>query len=162
MSKVAKSPIGDILRRYKETQTIKRKRGGGRKKGFVDKNKVNSIIESIATQGSSSNFSTKKIYALLRTTKRNSKRISHSYLAINIFISQKVSVSNKFKYIQIEKFAKKILVWQAICSCGLKSAPFITRKTLTSNCTSLNVFRNTFWHLLTNTARQLSFGQIWQ
>ena len=44
LSKVAKSSVGDILRRYKETQTIERKRGGGRKKGFVDKNKVNSII----------------------------------------------------------------------------------------------------------------------
>ena len=47
LSKVAKSSVGDILRKYKETQTIERKRGGGRKKGFVDKSKVNSIIWSI-------------------------------------------------------------------------------------------------------------------
>ena len=39
-------------------------------------------------------------------------------------------VSNKFKYIQTEKFSPKILVWQAI---GLKSAPFVTRNTLTSD-----------------------------
>ena len=36
-----------MLRRYKETQTIEKKRGGGRKKHFVNKNKVNSIIKSI-------------------------------------------------------------------------------------------------------------------
>ena len=47
LSKVAKSSVGDILRRYKETKTIERKRGSGRNKGFVDKNKVNSIILSI-------------------------------------------------------------------------------------------------------------------
>ena len=47
LSKVAKSSVGDILRRYKETQTIERKRGDGRKKGFIDKNKMNSIILSI-------------------------------------------------------------------------------------------------------------------
>ena len=47
LSKVAKSSIGDILKRYKETQAIKRKRGDRRKKGFVGKNKVNSIIQSI-------------------------------------------------------------------------------------------------------------------
>ena len=35
------------MRRYIETQTIERKRGGGRKKSFVDKNKVNSIIRLI-------------------------------------------------------------------------------------------------------------------
>ena len=44
-----------------------------------------------------------------------------------------VYVSNKFKYIQTEKFTLKILVWQAICSSGLKSAPFVTRMTLISN-----------------------------
>ena len=41
LSKVAKSSVGNILRRYKETQTIEIKRSGGRKKGFVDKSKVN-------------------------------------------------------------------------------------------------------------------------
>ena len=47
LSKVAKSSVGDILRRHKEAQTIERKRGGGRKKGFVDESKVNLIIRSI-------------------------------------------------------------------------------------------------------------------
>ena len=49
LSKVAKSSVVDILRRQKETQIIERKRGSGRKKVFVDKNKLNSIIRSITT-----------------------------------------------------------------------------------------------------------------
>ena len=30
----------------------------------------------------------------------------------------------KFKYTKHDKFAKKALIWQAICSCGKKSAPY--------------------------------------
>ena len=36
----------------------------------------------------------------------------------------------KFKYIKHDKFAKKALIWQAICSCGKKSAPYISQSTL--------------------------------
>ena len=61
------------------------------------------------------------------------KRTFHNCQGRNIFISQKGNVTNKFKYIQIEKFAPKILVQQAICYCGLKSAIYITRKTLSSD-----------------------------
>ena len=35
LSKVAQSSVRDILRRYKETESLERKRGGGRKKSFV-------------------------------------------------------------------------------------------------------------------------------
>ena len=35
LSKVDKPSVGDILRRYKGTQTIERERGGGRKKGLT-------------------------------------------------------------------------------------------------------------------------------
>lgn len=43
------------------------------------------------------------------------------------------NVLRKFKYLQTEKFAPKFLVWQAICSCGLKSSPFITSKILNAD-----------------------------
>lgn len=36
------------------------------------------------------------------------------------------SVDDQFKTIKTEKFAKKVLVWQAICSCGTRSKPFIS------------------------------------
>ena len=36
----------------------------------------------------------------------------------------------KFKYTKHDKFAKKALIWQAICSCGKKSAPYISQSTL--------------------------------
>ena len=38
-------------------------------------------------------------------------------------------LSNKFKYKSLEKFGEKLL-WQAICSCGLRSQAFVTSSTL--------------------------------
>lgn len=34
------------------------------------------------------------------------------------------NVSDEVKAIKVDKFGKKVLVWQAICSCGLKSSTF--------------------------------------
>mgnify|MGYP005984040959 FL=1 len=39
-------------------------------------------------------------------------------------------VNDKMKKIQVDKFGKKVLVWQAICSCGLKSSSFFTFGTI--------------------------------
>ena len=47
--------------------------------------------------------------------------------------SKRLNVANKFKYIKVDKYAKKMLIWQAICSCGLKSRAFVTSQTLNSN-----------------------------
>lgn len=40
------------------------------------------------------------------------------------------NVSQKDKSICVEKFGKKILVWQAICQCGLRSKAFFTTENL--------------------------------
>lgn len=45
--------------------------------------------------------------------------------------NERLNVLDRFKFIKLEKFDKKLLVWQAICSCGLKSEPFVTSSTLT-------------------------------
>lgn len=39
-------------------------------------------------------------------------------------------VPNSDKSIFCEKFGKKVLVWQAICQCGMKSIPFFTQQSL--------------------------------
>ena len=41
-------------------------------------------------------------------------------------------VNSKYKYIQVDKFAKKVLIWQAICSCGKKSQGFGTKLCMNS------------------------------
>ena len=45
----------------------------------------------------------------------------------------RVRVSNKFKYKLLDKFGKKLLLWQVICSCGLRSRAFVTSSTLNSD-----------------------------
>ena len=37
----------------------------------------------------------------------------------------------RFKFIFADKFAKKAMIWQAICSCGLKTEPFVTFSKMT-------------------------------
>lgn len=46
---------------------------------------------------------------------------------------KKGEVADKFKKKKVDKFAKKYLVWQAICKCGLKSSFFITSGTVDQN-----------------------------
>lgn len=40
--------------------------------------------------------------------------------------TKKGNVKEKFKEVKSEKFAAKYMVWQAICSCGLKTDTFVT------------------------------------
>lgn len=46
---------------------------------------------------------------------------------------ERLNVDNRYKHIKMAKYAKKVMIWQAICSCGKRSFPFITSKTMTSN-----------------------------
>ena len=41
----------------------------------------------------------------------------------NFEINIEGEADKKFKYTKHEKFAKKVLIWQVICSCGKKLAP---------------------------------------
>lgn len=42
-------------------------------------------------------------------------------------------VNQKFKYKKLDKFAPKLMIWQALCTCGLKSSVFVTSGTMTSD-----------------------------
>lgn len=44
----------------------------------------------------------------------------------------RASVPAKYKYCFMDKYAKKVMIWQAICSCGLKSAPYVTTENMNS------------------------------
>lgn len=45
---------------------------------------------------------------------------------------ERLGVVDKYKFVKVDKFCKKLLIWQAICSCGFKSKPFVTSSTLDS------------------------------
>lgn len=46
---------------------------------------------------------------------------------------KRLGVPDKYKFVQICKFGKKLLIWQAICSCGMKSKAFVVTSTMTSD-----------------------------
>lgn len=41
-------------------------------------------------------------------------------------------VPSKFKFVFADKFARKLMIWQGICSCGQKTQVFVTNKTMNS------------------------------
>lgn len=47
--------------------------------------------------------------------------------------NKRLNVPDKYKFIKLDKYGKKLMIWQAICSCGLKSRAFVTSSTLTSD-----------------------------
>lgn len=42
-------------------------------------------------------------------------------------------VPKKYKAILIDKYAKKYMIWQGLCTCGLKTAAYVTNANMTSN-----------------------------
>ena len=50
--------------------------------------------------------------------------------AVYYIAKYRAKADKKFKYTKHDKFAKKALIWQAICSCGKKFAPYISQSTL--------------------------------
>jgi IS30 family transposase len=45
---------------------------------------------------------------------------------------QRLGADDRYKFKKVNKFGKKFMIWQAICSCGKKTPFFITSKTMTS------------------------------
>jgi transposase len=184
--KLPRSTVIGVLKRYKETLTVNRSKGGGRKPGPVDKNLHQKIIRSIKQNPGLSDGDRAKRYGTSITTVRKT-RLRAGYksyharkhpnrndkqslvakkrariLYENVLTKfdgcilmddetyvktdfkqvpgQKFYVSthrgyvaDKYKHILVDKFAKKFMVWQAICSCGLKTDVFITSSYMTSD-----------------------------
>ena len=43
------------------------------------------------------------------------------------------NVSDKYKYVMTDKFSKKLMIWQALCSCGKKSPIHVCLGTMKSS-----------------------------
>lgn len=46
---------------------------------------------------------------------------------------KRLGVPDKYKFVQVCKYGKKLLIWQSICSCGMKSKAFVTTGTMKSD-----------------------------
>lgn len=181
--KIPRSTVYTILSKFKQTLTIDRKKGSGKKRSFKDKKKVRDVIRSLSTNSGLSNrdrakkygcseFLIRKIkkrhgyksYHRLKVPHRSEKqnliakkraRILYKLLCAKkngclcmddetyckldfrqlpgqSYYTSKISgnVHPRYKYIMTEKFAKKVMIWQAICSCGKVSKPLFTNSTM--------------------------------
>jgi len=43
------------------------------------------------------------------------------------------TVDDSVTKIEVDKFGEKVLIWQAICTCGLKTSPFFTKGTINAD-----------------------------
>lgn len=183
--KMSPSTVYGIINRFKDTFSVNRKKGGGRKKGFADQKLERKIVRSLKAHPQLSDNDRAKKYGTSRATvirvrrahnfktyraKKNHNRTEKQgkyvklrarklyddiltkfsgcilmddetyvkldfnqlpgqkfYVAIN-----KRNVKPQYKYIFMDKFSKKMMIWQAICSCGRKSSVFVTSQTMTS------------------------------
>ena len=95
------------------------------KQSKVAKNRARSLYDTVLTKFNGCILMDDETYV-----KCDYKQIpGHQYYVSTI----RGNVPDKFKYVCQDKFAKKIMVWQAICSCGLKSKPFLTSSTMNAD-----------------------------
>ena len=56
--------------------------------------------------------------------------IDCEYCAQTLPVHRKGNAPGRFKFVFADKFARKLMIWQAICSCGKKTKVFITGATM--------------------------------
>lgn len=182
----SKSTALRTIKRLRDSGTINRSHGIGRKVGSGDVNREKKIIKALTQNPGLSLrdlglkygtchrnvFKIKKKYGYKshkmvkvpnRDTKKNNRAIlisrklyrhklknfsncvlmdDETYVKADFnqlpgqqFYSQikGCDVNKKFKIQKCDKFAKKFMVWQAICSCGLRSPSFVTSANMNSD-----------------------------
>jgi hypothetical protein len=177
--KLPKSSVGKVIKRYKESLTVERSPGSGRKPGPVDKKLTLKVLKSVRKNPGLSDSDRAQRYKTSRSNIQNirSRAGLKSYRAIKnpnrndkqnltaksrarllykqvmtkfrgcILMDDETYVKNDFKqlpgqkfyvstirgnvpdinkFVLQKKYAKKLMIWQAICSCGIKSKAFVT------------------------------------
>lgn len=181
--KLPQSTVNDVIRRYKETQSVERKQAGGQKAGIVNQKLASKVIRyanknpNASLREMSEKFSCSrswvhkvlklnnlKAYHVQKCANRNDQQALRAKtrarkLYDGYFSGKKrcvvmddetyviadfqqlpgrsfyrsvrrFGVAKIFKYKPMTKFPTKYMVWQAICSCGERSAAYIAKGTL--------------------------------
>jgi hypothetical protein len=66
-------------------------------------------------------------------TKPTSNKTSNRFLDKNSTFRRCVVMFQRNTNILVDKFAKKFMLWQGLCSCGLKTRVFVTSSNMNSN-----------------------------
>lgn len=184
--KLPRSTVQKVLKRYKQTLSINRAPGSGRKVGSHNKKLYKAVMRSFQENPGMSNCDRAKKFHTNESNIRNirDKAGMKSYKAIKYpnrtdkqqFEVKKRSrklydqvltkhngclllddetyvkldlkqlpgskyyvstirgkVAARWKYICVDKFGKKAMIWQGICSCGQKTSPFVISSTMNAD-----------------------------
>ena len=126
----------------KDTGTIKRKSGSGIKKDFVRRHLVKKVKDALNKNPKISVRTLANKFKTSASTKQRVKR-NCGYKSYKDPGHQYYSAINRKKLNSKLKFAKKFLVWHAICECEEKSSCMVNTET-TPKYTSKNCSRSVF------------------
>lgn len=93
-----KSTVYDVINNFKAKLSVVRAEGSCRKPGGCDKKLAQKVVRSCKQNPGLSDAERASRYGTSKST-----------------------ADDKFKFVKREKYCKKFMIWQAICSCGLKS-----------------------------------------
>lgn len=182
---IAKTTVCDVLRRFRERNSVDRAVQKKRRSGTYDRQLNRKVLRTVrANPGLSEHEIARKCGAARSTVRRICQRAGlHSYKAIKqpnrkmkqslvtktrarklydqvltkyqgclllddetyvkmdfgqlpgqkfYLATARGDVPAKFKFMFMDKFAKKMMIWQGICTCGAKTPVFVTTKTMDS------------------------------
>lgn len=180
--KLSRNLVWRVIKQFKETRSIERKQGSGRKCGpsnpnlaekSVARNPGTSQRERARRLGTSQSTIARtirraelKTYKAIKVPNRHDKQNlkakkcarklydevltkfngciidDETYVKVDqnqipgqkfYIADRRLNVADKYKYVKVDKFGKKVLIWQAICTCSLRSRAFATARTLNSD-----------------------------
>lgn len=185
LAKESRATVRNVILRYKESLSVKRRSGSGRPTGFVDSDQARKVVRALkANPGHSLRFlghkygcshmtiqRIKRSYGLRsfraqkvpfrtpqqhKVAKSRARRLYTNILTKNegcVLLDDETycvanfqqlpgqkfytartrqNVKKIYRTKALTKFPKKFLVWQGICSCGRRTKPYITNRTLTA------------------------------
>ena len=126
--------VRDIAKRYKISKSsvhrLKKKHGLKSYKKFKvpNRNQITNTKAKSRARKLYNNFLRKKPCIIMDD--ETYVKADFQQLPGRQFYVQKLgtTLNMKYKIIKMDKFPKKFMVWQAICSCGKRSTPFVTNE----------------------------------
>lgn len=98
-----------------------------------DRNAKQQLIAKLRARKLYDNILTKNVGCIVMDDETYVKSDFKQLPGQSFYVSKvRGGVSNKYKLIRIGKFPKKHMIWQAICTCGLKSQPFVATGSINS------------------------------
>ena len=113
------------LRSGKQSYNVIKRPNRNDKQNLMSKTRARKLYDTVLTKFKGCIVMDDETYVKVYTNQIPGRKF---YVA-----EKRLGVANKYKFVNVDKYGKKLLVWQAICSCGRKNKAFVTSSTFNSN-----------------------------